>query len=176
MRALRCRKSFFSHFPIPSIGECPAVSVNKWFPGLQRRPGARLQLFCFPFAGGGASAFRGWQNLLPPWMEVWPLEYPGHETRFREPSFDSASGLTAAISTELAAAIDRPFALFGHSMGALLVFETAAGLSPPIGETTCGALRCRTRQPPTPTPPPAGQISARSAISRSVAAIWRYRR
>jgi medium-chain acyl-[acyl-carrier-protein] hydrolase len=104
------------------------VSVNKWFPGLKRRPGARLQLFCLPFAGGGASAFRGWGELLPPWTEVWPLEYPGHETRFREASCDNASELTAAISAELATVIDRPFALFGHSMGALLAFEIARSL------------------------------------------------
>jgi medium-chain acyl-[acyl-carrier-protein] hydrolase len=104
------------------------VSVNKWFPGLKRRPGARLQLFCFPFAGGGASAFRGWQDQLPAWTELWPLEYPGHETRFRDPSFDSAIPLADAICTELAAVIDLPFALFGHSMGGLLAFETARAL------------------------------------------------
>ena len=104
------------------------MSVNKWFPGLRRRPGARLQLFCFPFAGGGASAFRGWREQLPPWTEVWPLEYPGHETRFREPAFEDARSLAEAICSELAGAIDRPFALFGHSMGALLAFETARSL------------------------------------------------
>jgi medium-chain acyl-[acyl-carrier-protein] hydrolase len=85
-------------------------------------------LFCFPFAGGGASAFRGWQEQLPPWAELWPLEYPGHETRFRDPSFDNAIPLADAICTELAAAIDLPFALFGHSMGGLLAFEAARAL------------------------------------------------
>ena len=104
------------------------MNSNKWFPGLRRRPGARLQLFCFPFAGGGASAFRTWSDLLPPWVEVWPLEYPGHETRFRDPAIDSASVLAKEICAEIAAAVDLPFALFGHSMGALLAFETARHL------------------------------------------------
>src|SRR5580700_5593509 len=98
---------------------------NKWFPGIRQRHGARLQLFCFPFAGGGTTAFRGWQEQLPASIEVWPVEYPGRESRFREQSFDNAAALAEAICAEAAAAIDRPFAFFGHSMGALLAFETA---------------------------------------------------
>lgn len=61
-------------------------------------------------------------------MELWPLEYPGHESRFRDAAFDDAAPLAAAIAAEVASVIDLPFALFGHSMGALLAFETARRL------------------------------------------------
>jgi medium-chain acyl-[acyl-carrier-protein] hydrolase len=83
-----------------------------------------VRLFCFPFAGGGASAYRLWQQHLPAGIEVWPVEYPGHETRFREPAFDNAGDLAAAIAEQVAGADSLPFAFFGHSMGALIAFET----------------------------------------------------
>lgn len=107
----------------------PATSTSKaWFPALRRRPGARLQLFCFPFAGGGASAFRSWQDHLPPWVEPWALEYPGHETRFRESPVAVGTELAALIAEQISAAADLPFAFFGHSMGSLLAFETTRQL------------------------------------------------
>jgi medium-chain acyl-[acyl-carrier-protein] hydrolase len=105
--------------------ERASAASPKWFPALRRRTGARWQLFCLPFAGGGASAYRSWQALLPPEIDLWPLEYPGHETRFNEPAIDNARDLAASIAEQIVAAADRPFALFGHSMGALLAFETA---------------------------------------------------
>jgi medium-chain acyl-[acyl-carrier-protein] hydrolase len=108
--------------------EMVAASLRTWFPTLRRRENPRFQLFCFPFAGGGASAYRLWQEQLPRWIELWPLEYPGHESRFREPAIDNAADLSAAVAEQIAGATKLPFALFGHSMGALLAFETARSL------------------------------------------------
>jgi medium-chain acyl-[acyl-carrier-protein] hydrolase len=101
---------------------------SPWFPSHRPASEAELQLFCFPFAGGGASAFYPWRRDLPNWVDVWSVEYPGRETRFREPPMVCARRLADAISEEIAACIEMPFVLFGHSMGALLAFEVAQRL------------------------------------------------
>jgi medium-chain acyl-[acyl-carrier-protein] hydrolase len=87
-----------------------------------------MRLFCFPYAGGGASAFRTWAPHIPPTIELCAVQLPGRETRFREPRFTSVAPLTRALVEVLAACFDRPFAFFGHSMGALVSFELAREL------------------------------------------------
>ncbi|MEU7185963.1 alpha/beta fold hydrolase [Streptomyces sp. NPDC045369] len=87
-----------------------------------------VRLLCFPHAAGGASAFRPWRGLLPPECDLWAVQYPGHEDRVGEPP---ATDLTrtarqAAIAAQWLA--DRPYLVFGHSMGALLAYETCRRL------------------------------------------------
>jgi medium-chain acyl-[acyl-carrier-protein] hydrolase len=91
-------------------------------------PRARLRLFCFPYAGGGASAYRGWAASLPDDVEVCPVQLPGRESRLREPPFQQPEPLVAALADALRAHLDLPFAFFGHSMGAMLSFELAREL------------------------------------------------
>jgi medium-chain acyl-[acyl-carrier-protein] hydrolase len=86
-------------------------------------PAGGLRLFCFPYAGGSARMFRAWQAALPPRVEVWPVELPGHGRRVSEAFETQLSALVDGIAREIAAGIDRPFAFFGHSMGALIAFE-----------------------------------------------------
>ncbi|HEX7942505.1 MAG TPA: alpha/beta fold hydrolase, partial [Gemmatimonadaceae bacterium] len=89
-----------------------------------------------PYAGGGASTYRGWPAHLPADIEVAAVQLPGREERLREPAFTSASELCTQLARVLAPYLDRPFALFGHSMGGLVAFEltrrlrTIEGLSP----------------------------------------------
>lgn len=87
-----------------------------------------MRLFTFPFAGGGASAYRLWPAGLPSWVEVCPLQLPGREDRYREAAFTSLTGLSRALARELVPYLDKPFAMFGHSMGALLAFEVTRAL------------------------------------------------
>jgi len=91
------------------------------------RPDAASVLVCAPYAGGGASVFRDWPAALPG-VEVQALQLPGRERRFREPPLRRVADVVAAVVPELAPRLDRPFALFGHSMGALIVFEVAREL------------------------------------------------
>lgn len=96
-----------------------------------------LTLFCLPYAGGSAAVYRCWDQLLPPGIVIHPVELPGRGSRFGEPVIDQLEPLVDVLLKTFEAQADRPFAIFGHSMGALLGFELAR------------ALRLRHRRPPT---------------------------
>jgi medium-chain acyl-[acyl-carrier-protein] hydrolase len=87
-----------------------------------------MRLFCLPFAGGGASTYRLWPTRLPSSIEVCPIQLPGREDRYREPAITSVVGLARVLVRELTPFLDKPFAIFGHSMGALIAFEVARAL------------------------------------------------
>ncbi len=91
-------------------------------------PAARVRLFCFPFSGGGSSAYRGWAEALPG-VEVTTVVPPGRESRLREPAFTRMDPLVAALTEALAPTLDdRPFAFFGHSLGAYVALEVTHAL------------------------------------------------
>ena len=89
---------------------------------------AYLRLFCFPYAGGGASIFRDWAASLPASVEVCPIQLPGRESRIQERPFHRVTALVSALSCALQPYLDKPFAFWGHSMGALIAFELARQL------------------------------------------------
>ncbi|HKG58820.1 MAG TPA: alpha/beta fold hydrolase [Pyrinomonadaceae bacterium] len=91
-------------------------------------PKPELRLFCFPYAGGNSSLFRNWPASLPATIEVHAVELPGRQSRFKERALTQMSLLAHTLARELAPSLDLPFALFGHSMGALLAFEIAREL------------------------------------------------
>ncbi len=91
-------------------------------------PAARVRLFCIPYAGGGASVFRRWPSGLPDDVDVCAIQLPGRETRLMERPCSSLVSLVGDLSEALAPHLDRPFALFGHSVGALIGFELARRL------------------------------------------------
>lgn len=103
-------------------------SNDRWIAYREPRPRARLRLFCFPYAGGGAAAYRGWAGVLPQEVEVCPVQLPGRESRLRDQPFDRLKPLVAALADALVPHFDLPFAFFGHSMGSLLSFELAREL------------------------------------------------
>jgi medium-chain acyl-[acyl-carrier-protein] hydrolase len=82
----------------------------------------RLRLFCFPYAGGNSSTFRGWAEGPLAGIESHAVELPGRQSRFREPAIARMEELVDLLLHELSPAFDRPFAFFGHSMGALIAF------------------------------------------------------
>lgn len=113
------------------------TDLERWFFPMASVPATGLPLLCLPHAGAGATAYRTWPAALAPHARVVPVQLPGRETRFGEPPARRVGPLMA----ELADAVVRfpaardGYALFGHSMGALLAFElahelTARGLPP----------------------------------------------
>lgn len=98
---------------------------------LRRRPArgpVRLRLFCFPSAGAGAALFHAWADALPPDVELCPVQLPGREDRIREPLLRHLPTAVHQLAASVEPFRERPFALFGHSMGALVAFETARAL------------------------------------------------
>lgn len=78
---------------------------------------ATIRLFCFPYAGAGASVFRNWATLIPPSVELHSIQYPGREERFSEPLHRDLETLLPELSDALGKCLDKPFVFFGHSMG-----------------------------------------------------------
>ena len=90
---------------------------------------AGVRLYCFPFAGGSAASYRPWAELVPRDVDLNSFQLPGRMERLAEPA---AVDLRALVP-DLAAAVlndldDRPYGLFGHSMGSLLAYEIALEL------------------------------------------------
>jgi len=105
-----------------------------WTPA---RDAEALRLYCFPFAGGSAAAFRPWAPLLPATIGLTAVQLPGHGNRLRERPIDRLEDLVSATVEAIRDASEGPCALFGHSMGAILASETARamiaeGLPPPV--------------------------------------------
>ena len=89
---------------------------------------APIRLVCFPYAGGGAHIYADWRTGLPPQVEVHAVQLPGRGRRFAEPALERLDAAVSDIVDALATLNDKPFMFFGHSMGALLAFETARAL------------------------------------------------
>ena len=103
--------------------------TNPWITVPKPNLGARLRLFCFPYAGGGASLFRGWPDELPPQVEICAIQPPGRESRFTEPRFTRLPPLISALEEAITPYLaSKPFAFFGHSLGALAIFELTRAL------------------------------------------------
>lgn len=103
--------------------------TSTWFRRFTTAASDGPRLVCFPHAGGSATAFRDLSRAMPSGFDVMSVQYPGRQDRYREPPFTSLSRLIEAVAEELALELakdgGRPYALFGHSMGALVAFETA---------------------------------------------------
>ncbi|ATW47934.1 thioesterase II family protein [Streptomyces peucetius] len=98
---------------------------RQWIRRFHPAPDAPVRLLCLPHAGGSASAYFGLSQLLAPKVEVLAVQYPGRQDRRDELLLDSITALRAGLAEELTSWLDRPIALFGHSMGAVLAYETA---------------------------------------------------
>ena len=129
---------------------------NPWFVLFERRPTAKLRLFCFPYAGGSAMIYRTWAASLPDMIEVIAVELPGRGARLREPTFTSLESLVNAIGQQIMPHLHTPFALFGHSMGAVISYELARLLETEFGvKPLCLFVSGREApQIPDPDPPP----------------------
>ncbi|MFI6476254.1 thioesterase II family protein [Streptomyces sp. NPDC050516] len=102
---------------------------STWFRRFTTVEGDGPRLVCFPHAGGSATAYMHLARTLPADIDVVAVQYPGRQERYREAPFTALEPLVQAVAEELAHGLaadpGRPYALFGHSMGALVAFETA---------------------------------------------------
>ncbi len=98
---------------------------NPWIIGRHCLADPVARLICVPQAGAGAGAFSGWRGRLPAGVELTPVELPGRGTRLGEPMPASFAALADALFAGIRAELDRPYALFGHSLGGSLAYEVA---------------------------------------------------
>jgi len=107
----------------------PAATRREPVRWLLRRPDeqATARIFCFPYAGVGASMYAGWPAQVGP-AEICLLQLPGRENRLREPHFGSYQALADQLVEQLLPYLDRPFGFFGHCSGALPSYLTALRL------------------------------------------------
>ncbi|HTU63436.1 MAG TPA: alpha/beta fold hydrolase, partial [Polyangiales bacterium] len=84
-----------------------------------------VSLLCLPHAGAGASFYLRLQRFLPSFVEVIPVDLPGHGRWRDEPLETTMEGVIAAVRARVSPSPQRPYALFGHSLGALAAFEYA---------------------------------------------------
>jgi medium-chain acyl-[acyl-carrier-protein] hydrolase len=109
---------------------------DRWLPLRSPRAGARLRLFCFPYAGRGASVYRGWEQRLPLGIELCAVQLPGREGRLAERRPASMEALASATARALEPYLDLPYAVFGHSFGAAVAFEVVRKLHQSGGLST----------------------------------------
>jgi medium-chain acyl-[acyl-carrier-protein] hydrolase len=123
------------------------TTTSPWVVFPKRQPEARLRLFCFPYAGAGASAYHPWGRFISPEIEVVAIQLPGRETRLREAAHTRLTPMVAVLAQSLEPLFDRPFAFFGHSLGALIAFELARELRR-TGRRQPDHLTVSARRPP----------------------------
>lgn len=99
-------------------------AADDWIVRLRPNTRARARLFCFPHAGGGSAAFRGWGEALGDEVELCAVLPPGRERRIGEEPLTSIDTVVERLGPALAPWLDLPAVFFGHSMGALVAFET----------------------------------------------------
>ncbi|HEU5270023.1 MAG TPA: thioesterase domain-containing protein [Jatrophihabitans sp.] len=103
------------------------MTRSPWLP-YGADPEADVRLVCLPHAGAGAAAFKAWGIGLDPRVRACPAQPPGREKRRAEPPFTTVGPLVRGLAAELAETVAEPYALFGHSTGALCAFEVAREL------------------------------------------------
>ncbi|MFF8730145.1 thioesterase II family protein [Streptomyces sp. NPDC015171] len=117
-----------SRYAVPAAGACNrgpvAVAHRRTAPyGDTAAATGPLTLFGFHPAGGGTAFFSGWQRALGDGVRVVPVRLPGRDPAAGSHRHRLLSTLVAAVEAELAPALERPYLLYGHSMGALIAYH-----------------------------------------------------
>ncbi|MDB9511355.1 alpha/beta fold hydrolase [Kamptonema animale CS-326] len=155
---------------LPTL-EIAALTVSQdthlsWINKSEFSTSAKIRLFCFPYAGGGASTYRSWESQLPPEIEVCPIQLPGRENRISEAPFTQFTELVEVLADVLKPMLDRPFAFYGHSIGGLLAFEVAKSLRDRFGLLPIHLFIGATIAPQLPNPFPALDLTSPLNLTR----------
>ncbi|WP_301109739.1 alpha/beta fold hydrolase [Sporosarcina sp.] len=96
---------------IKLIRNCEKINKNK------------ITLFCFPFAGGGASVYNQWINKMQEEITVCPIQLPGREERIMEKPYMDMKMMLEDLTEQIKNVIKGKYALWGHSMGSKIAYE-----------------------------------------------------
>lgn len=114
----------------------------------------KIRIFCFPYAGGGASAYRNWGTYLPDYVGVYPIQIPGRENRITEKALTDMCELTDKIVSAIHPYLDTPYLVFGHSLGAKISYEVCNELREKQDNAPCHLIVSGSRAPHIPEPEP----------------------
>ncbi len=107
-------------------GASSQEASNLWVDVTHPNPDAKMRLFTFHYAGGAKSIFQNWWQDLPDTVEVCSIQLPGRENRMNETPYRDFFPLAQALSNGLQDYLrEKPYAFFGHCMGAMVSYETA---------------------------------------------------
>ncbi|GEC10619.1 thioesterase [Streptomyces spinoverrucosus] len=146
---------------------------NEWFRRIGHPTGAvpsedrAPRLYCFPHAGGAAGSFLPLARALTPHVDVLAAQYPGRQDRRREQPLADIGLLAEALVAHLPLQDERPYAFFGHSMGAVLAYEVARLLQE-RHRPGPAALVLSGRRAPTPQPSPYDRLRTDADILRAI--------
>jgi medium-chain acyl-[acyl-carrier-protein] hydrolase len=126
------------------------TSDQNWYLEYKKNPSASVRLFCFHHSGGGASSYYPWINHLSPNIEMIAVQLPGRENRFTEPLNNSMEDIIAQLSERFVTYTDKPFFVFGHSLGALLSFEFIKSVHQAYSVYPCHMIISATKAPHLP--------------------------
>lgn len=104
------------------------MPTSAWLRKLRPEAHDGIHLVCLPHAGGAATYYFPLAQSLSPEIAVLAIQYPGRQDRRSEPALDRISQLAEGVAAALSLYADRPLAFFGHSMGAVVAYETALRL------------------------------------------------
>jgi surfactin synthase thioesterase subunit len=111
-----------------------------------------MKVVCVPHAVRGASLFYPWASRLPEWAELSAIQLPGRESRMSEPPLTRLADILDGLLAEILQKLDRPYVLFGHSLGALICFELARALRRRGAPLPAGLFVSGRRAPSLPSP------------------------
>ncbi|MFN6571716.1 SDR family NAD(P)-dependent oxidoreductase [Dendronalium sp. ChiSLP03b] len=142
--------------------------VADWLVFPKPNPNARLRLFCLPYIGGSSSTFRDWSKQLPSEIEVCAVQLPGGADRLSEEPFKALNLLVETLASVMLPNLDKPFAFYGHSLGATIAFELARYLRREIGKIPVHLFVAALQAPQLPHPYPCvTQLSDSEALEKA---------
>ena len=102
---------------------------NKWFVIPKPNINAEIKLICFPYAGGSAVTYLNWAQQIADNVELIIVQPPGRGPRMFEPLHKEMTTLIAELLIHFPTLLNKPYILFGHSLGSRVAFELMAELS-----------------------------------------------
>ncbi len=97
----------------------------------------KIKLYCFPYAGGSSVMYNRWKLTIAPFVDLIPIELAGRGKRVYDPLYESVPDAVDDLFNVIKHDLDQPYAIFGHSMGAMMAFELThklidLGFAPPV--------------------------------------------
>lgn len=145
-----------------------SVKTGDWLVFPRPNSEARLRLFCLPYINGSSSVFSQWPEKLPPDIEVCAVQLPGGSDRLNEPPIQTLTSLIETLTDVLIPHLNKPFAFYGHSLGALISFELARYLRQKTGKIPVHLFVAALQAPQLPHPYPSiSHLSDSQALKKA---------